>query len=382
MNRFLNWFTGRRVTRPAFTNRPRPFRPQVEQLDERLVPSGFGSAISIQHNWGLFGNWTERDWFTVDQATGHVVEFSGTSRRDLGGPGYIEALSASVDPNGGFGEVFALRSLGGYNGVGLLWLCDSGGNWHSLGGKYTSISATTDGHVYAVTENNTGVRYLDSSGNGMDLGTPTTGGLYGAGGAGTGGTIITASVNWFGANEVFVIGNDAAIYVYNAHASGQWRLVDNRAFFTSLSATPNDTVFAVSGDGRLFQETEHYRVGKLGGLGGYYYWTGQDISGGMTFSDVSADIDASGHDEAYAMQPMTDDAGDVIGYSTIYVYDEGTLTLKASSEFASTLVDFAPAGGGYYYEVAWLGIQGFGGHNEGYMVDPYGNATDLGPSLD
>jgi hypothetical protein len=378
MNRFLNWFTGTRVTRPASTNRPRPIRPQLEQLDERLVPSGFGSAININYNLGWLGNITIRDWFTVEQGTGHVVEFAGTSRRDLGGPGYIEALSASVDPNGGLGDVFALRRLYN-NNVGSLWLCDSAGNWHSFGGKYTSISATTDGHVYAVTENNSGVRYLDSKGNSTDLGTPTTGGLYGEGGAWVDGTIIAASVNGFGSNEVFAIGNDAAIYVYNSHASGQWRLVDNQVHFTTLSATPNDTVFALGGDGRLFHETEHSRVSRLGGL--YYYWTGQDISGGMTFGDVSADVDASGHDEAYAMQAMTDDAGNLTGYSRIYLYDQGTLTLKDSSTFTSTVVDFTPAGGGYYYEVDWLGIQDLSGYNEGYMVDAYGNATDLGPNL-
>ena len=46
------------------------FRPQLEQLDERLVLSTLSSAISIQHQ-----GWTERDWYAVDQASTRVLAF-------------------------------------------------------------------------------------------------------------------------------------------------------------------------------------------------------------------------------------------------------------------------------------------------------------------
>src|SRR5438093_3863616 len=54
------------------------FRPQLEQLDERLVLSTLSSAISIQHQ-----GWTERDWYAVDQASTGVLAFKDAS------PNYI-----------------------------------------------------------------------------------------------------------------------------------------------------------------------------------------------------------------------------------------------------------------------------------------------------
>ena len=51
MKRFLSWF--RRPSRrpPAAAHQRRPARPQLEQLDDRLLPSTAGpsSAISTDH---------------------------------------------------------------------------------------------------------------------------------------------------------------------------------------------------------------------------------------------------------------------------------------------------------------------------------------------
>src|SRR5207237_5668667 len=65
------------------TQRPRPQPRQLvlEKLEDRLVPST-SSAISIQHPGGLtYTSSTEREWYTVNQATHQVVEFQYTTRR-------------------------------------------------------------------------------------------------------------------------------------------------------------------------------------------------------------------------------------------------------------------------------------------------------------
>src|SRR5262249_51997660 len=85
------------LTRPS-----RPVRPQLEQLDNRLVLTAFSSAISIPHN-----GWVERDWYSFDSAgssvsDGSLVEFQGTSRHNLDVPmpyTQIPQIRASVDPN-------------------------------------------------------------------------------------------------------------------------------------------------------------------------------------------------------------------------------------------------------------------------------------------
>src|SRR5207244_308739 len=137
----------------------------------------------------------------------------------------------------GNAELFALAYPTSYSNYGQLWLLDSSLTWNYLGGYYTGISATRDGHVYAVGPHGWHVYYLDSHGNGPDLGAPSPGGVPYAGSS------LAASVGWFGGNEVFAIGPDAHIYVNSANGYGQWRLVDKSAQFSSLSATANDTVF-------------------------------------------------------------------------------------------------------------------------------------------
>ena len=68
----------------------------------------------------------------------------------------------------------------------------------------------------------------------------------------------------------------------------------------------------------------------------------------MRYTAISADTDASSHDEVYAIQTGTNNA---------YLYDQGSWTIKDFGVY-----DIAAAGGGYFYDVnydngnydAWL----------------------------
>lgn len=348
MKRFLNWCVRRRATNSALVHRPHLFRPQLEQLDERLVPAaGLSSAISIPHSFWLNGHlisWTERDWYSVDRNTGQLVEFQGTSRVNLGGPTGIRAVSTSVDPRTGYGEVFvsAYDHSVGLTEYDNLWLCDSYNHWHFLDLSNTdyiyssSISATRDGHVYAVTYDRTGINYVDSYGNWT----------YFVGPQGNHSLCydVAAGVSQFGGgNEVFAIWG-AAIYVNSANDSWHWALVDNSHTFGSISAAGTDTVFATDViDPDVHQGAHVYEVTlqfqQIGWIG-YWVWSEQDITGGLVFykygAPLSADTDAAGNPEVYAID----------GYSNAYLYRQGSWTFKDSD-----VVDIAAAGSGYFYDV-------------------------------
>jgi hypothetical protein len=342
MKRFLNWLCHTFPTHLAPAPH-RPVRPELEQLDERIVPSsdGGGSAISIYHpgswHWiqgkgGWYSPpWTEKDWCTIDQSTGQVVEVQGTSRHNLGGPSDVKEVTASVDPNTGFGQVFALA--GPYFNE-TLWRCDSLGTWHSYGGVYSFIpSATRDGHVYVVTGDGSDVRYMDSNGNVTDLGNPNPnmpGQGYG----------LAASHSLSGGNEVFALGRyDYSIYVNSANAPGQWRLVDNSKSFFEISAAQDDTVFAVAFGRKLYQETESFYYDRRRGHWSSY-WSSQDISGGMVFNgQISADTDSLGRDEVYAV-------GNYASNYQAFRYDQGSWTFLAND-----VSDISGADDGYFYLV-------------------------------
>jgi hypothetical protein len=365
MRRFLNWLGPTRRANTRRANRRYSFRPQIEQLDERLVPSNLGlsSAVTTQHSGKLFGapiSWTEQDVYTIDGNTGHVVEFcnnvvfSGTHKQyNLGGPNNVFAVSASIDPQSGKAEVFAL-ALSSYQGsvpVGNLWFCDPSGTWHELGGLYTAISATHDGHVYGIDSSKGDVWYIDSNNNGTYLGSPQTGSGSGVGENGYSGS-LAASVSWFGGNEVFALGKDHGIYVNSANTSGKWQLVSYQATFIALSASTDDTVFALTlppnqyvGNGEMLYEATEKAV-SFGGFLGAIYWSCQQISGNgspaLADAQISADLDASGQAEVYVTAAQ----------SNLNLFDQAKWMQKDSGVY-----DFAAAGGGYFYDVNYaLGI--------------------------
>src|SRR5262249_8261826 len=178
-----------------------------------------------------------------------VVDFQtsswgGPTRLALGGPTNVRAVSASVDPNTGYAEVFVdtwdLK----------LWRCDSQGHWTQLSdGKpssvYGDISATRDGQVYAVHLNDQHVQLVHANGSVPYLGDPE-GKPRPINGSGDGDG-LAAGIGINGGNEVFAIGQEGALYVYSSDGfwAGTWRLIDNSRLYTSVSATRADGVFAI-----------------------------------------------------------------------------------------------------------------------------------------
>jgi hypothetical protein len=327
MQRILNWLRLAFPSRPAARGR-RAVRPQLERLDDRLVLSAT-SAITTTHQWGGY-SYTTHDLYAIDNYN-RVLDYGtspwGHSTIPLGAPPNtgVSDVSASVDPGTGNAEVFALGQ------DHRLYLCDPNGTWHNFGGSYKGLSATRDGQVYAVTSDGSDVRLVNGNGNATDLGAPDDGtGPYAS-------RSIAASVGWFGGDEVFAIGGGGEIYVNSAGSSGGWRLVDrfsgNSPSFQTLAGGPNDEVFALDSNGHLWQESEHFATYRWYG---YFYWSHQDISGGLTYKALSADRDAAGNDEVYAL--TTD--------NTLYLHDQGSWQWRDSYVSAVSGAD-----GGYFFDV-------------------------------
>jgi hypothetical protein len=341
MQRFLDWF------RSAFRNhttaaRPRRVRLQLDQLEDRMTPSAT-SAITTNHGPAWFP-WQTHDLYGIDPVSKQVVDFQtnsfgGSTRTALGGPGNVRAVSASVDPNTGYAEVFAET----WNLT--LWRCDSHGTWTQLSdgaasSLYGDISATRDGQVYAVNVHNQYVELFHANGSVTNLGNPE-GYLRTINGSGNG-QGIAAGLDLYGGNEVFAIGQYGALYVWSGDGlwAGSWRVIDNSRLYTCLSAARDGGVFAIYNGIGLWHWTEQWS-----GWYSFTYWAGQDISGGVggpnaTFWDISADTDAGGHAEVYARI--------MVGYNQydLYRYDQGSW-----QKLDSNVSEVAGADGGYFFDV-------------------------------
>jgi hypothetical protein len=194
------------------------------------------------------------------------------------------------------------------------------------------MCATDDGHVYAVTKFGSDVLYLSSNGGATDLGTPPAGVI-----SPFAGDSLAAGMGFGGKNEVFAIGQNGAIYLNDSNARGQWSLVDNSQVFRGLSAARNNTLFATTSSGKLYEETELHFVGPYGDS--FYFWIGSDISGGNLYQlPISADTDASGGAEVYAIAQS----------GNAYRYDQGSWAQMTSG---SPVWDISGADGGYFYAV-------------------------------
>jgi hypothetical protein len=106
-----------------------------------------------------------------------------------------------------------------------------------------------------------------------------------------------------------------------------------------VAATQSDQAFALDTAGKMHLETEHFATYRWYG---YWYWTGQDVSGGRTFTgdsygDIYADTDASGQAEVYALSGSN---------QGLYRYDQGNWRQVDSSVWNA-----APADGGYFFDV-------------------------------
>jgi hypothetical protein len=342
MQRFLNWFRSAFPTN-ATPGRPKPVKLCLEQLEDRLVPSAT-SAITTSHgSW--WWSWQTHDLYAIDPASKQVVDFQtnsfgGSSRTALGGPSNVAEVSASVDPNTGFAEVFAET----WNAT--LWRCDSHGTWTQLSdgapsSLYGYISATRDGQVYAVNVHDQSIELFHANGSVTYLGNPE-GYLRTINGSGNG-QGIAAGLDLYGGNEVFAIGQLGALYVYSNDGlfGGRWVLIDSSRLYTCLSAARDGGVFAIQNGIALWHWTEQASWWGLP----FTYWSGQNISGGMgppymTFWDISADTDASGHAEVYARME--------VGYNQfdLYRYDQGSW-----QKVDSNVSEVAGADGGYFFDV-------------------------------
>jgi hypothetical protein len=310
-------------------------------LEDRSVPSAT-SAITTTHGSGWF-YWQTHDLYGIDPVSGQVVDFQtnsfgGSTRTALGGPGNVRAVSASIDPNTGYAEVFAET----WNLT--LWRCDSHGTWTRLtdgvaSSVYGDITATRDGQVYAVNLHNQYVELFHANGSVTNLGNPE-GYLRTINGSGDG-QGIAAGLDLYGGNEVFAIGQYGALYVYSGDGlwAGSWRLIDSGHLYTDVSAARDGGVFAIANGLALFHWTEQWS------WFGLTSWQGQDISGGMggpnsTFWDISADTDASGHAEVYARI--------AVGYQQydLYRFDQGSW-----QKVDSNVSEVAGADGGYFFDV-------------------------------
>jgi hypothetical protein len=395
MQRFLNRL------RSAFRNhsaagRPRAVRPRLEQLDDRLVPSAT-SAITTSHvGWGWYGafrevlhdhtitvqhvgkrllgvsrlpaevglnhtstrhalafiarvgpwyTWQTHDLFAISQATHQVIDFrtdslGGRTRTALGGP-QVTDVSASVDPNTGFAEVFARGT------DRSLWRCDSSGKWTELapgwtvnGYGYGYISATRDGQVYAVDLSDQYVQFFHADGSVSNLGNPE-GYRRTIDGSGDG-PGIAAGIDPYGGDEVFAIGQVGALYVYSGDGlwAGTWRLIDSSRLYIGVSATPSGAVIANQNGLALFRWAEQPSF-----LGyPFTYWSGQQLTfiglPYQTYWDISADTGAWGQDEVYSRV--------MVAYNqfNLYRYDQ-----VSGQQVDINVSDVAAAGGGYFFDV-------------------------------
>jgi hypothetical protein len=338
--RFLNWL--RKPSANKTARRPLSVRPRLEQLEDRLVPSAT-SAITTLHGTGWF-RWQTHDLYGIDPASHQVVDFQtnsfgGNYRTALGGPGNVRAVSASVDPNTGYAEVFA------ETGDWKLWRCDSHGTWTQLSdgaasSYYGDISATRDGQVYAVELHSQYVELFHANGSFINLGNPE-GYQRTINGSGDG-QGISAGLDLYGGNEVYAIGQYGALYVNSTNGlwAGLWRGIDSSRLYISVAAGRDGSVFADFNGITVMHWTEQRSSWAL-----FTYWSGQDISGGMgppaeTFWDITADMDASGHAEVYARIE--------VGYNQfdLYRYDQGSW-----QKLDTNVSEVAGADGGYFFDV-------------------------------
>jgi hypothetical protein len=317
----------------------------LERLGDRLVPSvTASSAVTTGGTHTLFA--ISQSVFSLDQVVKYTT-ISGSSQfgsQVLWAPfgKQFSQVSASIDPKTGQAEVYAL-SLDH-----SLWRMDSGAVWHNLGGSYKEISATQDGQVVAVTSDGSDVRGFNKDDQPVDLGAP--GGFVGDVAAGRG--------VFYHQDEFFATGLDGGIWVWNGdYVNGPyraWREIATGTFGT-LSATQNGTVFALDYLGHLFQETE-FPLWIGSGLS-LYLWNPSNISGGRTYTQISADVDTHGSAEVYAIG--------MDAFHTLSRYDQGQW--QALSWFAS---EVSGADGGYYFAVGGLG-------NGVYAYDPQINTWIL-----
>jgi hypothetical protein len=323
---------------------------KLEALEDRFLMSATAAITWQKVVGGSYPNFqyqTTHDFFAIDYSTGHVVQYEDGVRTDRGDPpgGNVTALSVGFDYDPHDPPyLYALTSNGS------LW-CEELGIWFSLGqGGFTQISAARYNGVYAVTLLGQ-VELIDLSNNTHYLGAPGAS-RWSLGSALQISAGFDPSRNSF---EVFAIGRDHAIYeqetdIFMQNSTG-WSLVDNQAYFTQISATLQDEVFALDANGALYQETEiRWRY--------FDFWYGQHLAayqyGGThaVYWTLSTGTDVNGNDEVYVIDQ----------FSNAFRYSGGTAIFVDSN-----VKEIAATEGGWFFDVNY-DPNNWGG--DPWMFDP------------
>jgi hypothetical protein len=243
------------------------------------VTTNVGDTSAISWFVNDFGTW--RAFYGIDSTTYKAVEYLNTNRFALGGPTVLAVSAGLKDPNDFYGsEVFALgtdHAVYVFNSTGM----------HNLGGWARAISATRHDQVFVIGGDN--AVYVNSSGGNAST-WQYLGGWVRA---------ISAGLDYFGDDQVYAIGGDRALWVNDSGTSSGWEKIDNSASFIQLSATQQDTVYALDSNGGL-HKASHVFSWAIGD------WIWQHLAiaplvAGDKYVALSADNQDYSHDEVYVI---------------------------------------------------------------------------------
>ncbi len=175
---------------------------------------------------------------------------------------------------------------------------------------------------------------------------------YSAGDGGTwwhlGGYVkaISAGLDYFPHyDQVFGIGRDNHIYVHDANPDpwgSSWQLVDNTASFAQISATQQNTVYAIDSNGRLHRSLSPWFASG---------WVDQAIApvfAGQRFAALSADSQDFWNDEVYVIEASS--------YRRAYLYQSTGGWITAPVAYFVTDISGADYGWFYFSWFRWANL--------------------------
>jgi hypothetical protein len=240
------------------TRRPRSFRAAIEVVEDRTLCSINSTLTAI--NWSDANHNPHNAVFGIGEDNSVYMNEDDAGWVDLGGD--AKQVSAGLD-NSNLPEVFY---LGSDDNVYINHL--NGAGWTDMGGAtghVWQISAATHNTVFAIT------------GAHAVLVNPSGGwGWYYLGGYAN---QISAGIDLHGNPEVFAIGGDNALYVndFNGKVWSGWSGLGGSV--SQISATVQNTVYAIWGDGSV-------RVNSGSGFVNLGGWA-QQICAGLDYNNCT-----------------------------------------------------------------------------------------------
>jgi hypothetical protein len=263
--------------RPA-TRRTSSFRPALESLEDRHMPSSSGvlsavtlgsgqvSVFAIGADGRLYGAYTGSGWTTVSD--GYSATFS--------------EVSAGMDSQGQ-AHCFAIR-----RGDGHLWEFNYGANgyhyWSGIdhGGNWAHISATTQGNCFMIGASDHMVyRYDCWSGSTSWMLSPSDGAVQ-----------ISAGVDQWGQDKVYIVDTYGYVLADTSNGSGQW-LHDSHWNYLLASQVS-------AGIGSNSTGTDLYYISSTDGSLHSFDGTTDQPLGGVCLQ-ISAALNQYGQRECYAI---------------------------------------------------------------------------------